>query len=493
MMRLVASVAFCVLAACGGAAAGAHESFAATPVNGFRPEDRVLIGDFSRVNAIAATTDRVYVVYSTAVAVWRPIERRWDVPRSPIHPDALRFATRAVVDPLDRTLWIATVGSWLHYDPVSNRWDDGPFAVPPARLPRTSPTIEDAMRDLPQLRALAPTITLGPLMQQGVLTAAAPDPLGQGWFLGTSNRGLVFFDRVATAATPIPLGLQGDVVGSVATTPDGIWVATDADGRHPASLAHLATELDASDATLVPSARGMPFSASRRMLSTASALWIATDRGVVRAARNANGLDRFGTTNGLPDERVLALAEYRGIVVAGTMRGLAVISSDSGFRSIVPTFAEPVYSLLASADTLWVGTGRGLFASLPGSNELLMPEGFRLFTGAAVAIMGIGYVGDTLVAMTPSQLIWRNPTTGAWSEGQSLSATLGSLTEFAATPRGAWIGGARGAALVQPNVVGVRYLLTQDQLPGELTALAVRDHYLWIGTRAGLLRLLLSQ
>ena len=475
--------------ACAGGTLGSQVP---TPINGFRPEDRVLIGDFTRVNALAATTDRVYVVYPTAVAIWKPLERRWEVPRSPRRPEDLRGVTSAVVDPLDRTLWLATGAAWIHYDPLANRWDEGPFAVPPARWPRFGTTVDDAMRDLPQLRALAPVIATGPSPVRGTLTAAARDPLGNGWFLGTSVRGLVFFDRMATDVQPMSLGLRGDVVGAIAVTPDGIWVATDNDGFHPAGITELTTDLDASSPIGANAVRGLPFNFVRRILPTSSGAWLATDKGAVRVLRDADQVQRFGVTNGLGDERVLTLVQHRGRIYAGTMRGLAQSLGDTGFVSIARPFGDPVYSLLSVGDTLWVGTAQGLYGLLPSNDELRMTEGFRLIAGTTGAIVAIGTIADTLVAMTPSQLFWRDPVSGGWSAGPDLGRQLGALIAFEPTARGAWVGGARGAAFVGATGVALQFVLAPDQLPDELTSIAAAGRYLWIGTRAGLVRFLLT-
>jgi hypothetical protein len=476
-----------ILAACGSAAAGPGIP---APVNAFRPEDRVVIGDFSFVNAIASTTDRVYVVYPDAVAIWHPVERRWDVPRAPPRADRLRTVTAAVVDPLDRSLWLRSAETWLHYDPLANLWDEPP--VPLRELPR--PTgVEDAMRDLPQLRALAPHIATGPLMVPGTLTAAAPDPQRNGWFLGTSTRGLVFFDRMAVDATPIPLGLSGNMVGALLPVPDGIWVATDADLRRPSSVSHLADDLIAATPIAGSRTTGLPFSAARAFLVKDRWLWIATDKGVVRTSEGDGRLDRYDISTGLPDERVLAVAQFGDQVIAATMRGLAMSRGDSGFVRIAPTFGEPVYAVLASADTLWVGSSRGLFAFIAGRDELAMPEGFRQLAGSAVPVLGIGYVADTLVAMTADRLLARDPGTGAWSAGPILSAQLGSLVAFAPTRQGAWIGGARGVGFVQPGSGALRLLMAGLDLPDEVTTVAASGRYLWIGTRRGLVRYLLTE
>jgi ligand-binding sensor domain-containing protein len=67
------------------------------------------------------------------------------------------------------------------------------------------------------------------------------------------------------------------------------------------------------------------------------------------------------------------------------------------------------------------------------------------------------------------------------------------LTAFAATDDGIWLGGPGGAALVRPQTPPLRVLLAPSQLPGQVTAIAVRDDYLWIGTRSGLVRYLLAR
>ena len=482
VLPFLAAVALSGVVGCGGAGPGPSIP---TPVNGFRPEDRVVLGDFTRVNALASAQDRVYVVYQDAVVVWHPLERRWDVPRSPPVADRLRTVTAAVVDPLDRSLWLSTPTGPVHYDPLSNRWDDG---LPPPRRLRPPVSLNDAMRDLPQLRAMAPHIAMGRRQLQGVLTAAAPDPLGRGWYLGTSVRGLVFLDRMASDATPIPLGLSSELVSAIAPAGDGIWVATDADMNRPADLALLASDLSQSTPVADQGARGLPFSAVRRLLVAGGAIWAATDQGLIRWISGGNRIDRFDAGNGLPDPQVLSLAMYRGGIVAGTAHGLAWLRGDTGFVRIAPGFTEPVYALLSRGDTLWTGTSRGLFAALPGNDDLRMPEGFRQLTDSRVPIVGLGYIGDTLVAMTQDRLFWRDPASGGWNAGPVLGGQLGTLVALDATAQGAWVAGTRGVGFVRPATYPLRMLVVPGQLPGEVTAVAAQGELLWIGTRLGLVR-----
>jgi|CXWL01.1.fsa_nt_gi ligand-binding sensor domain-containing protein len=515
-----------VLAGCGPAISGG--AGLPTPASAFRPEDRVVLGNFARVNAIAAAFDRVFVAFPTAVGLWRPLAQRWEVPRTPPRPTMLRDVRLAIMDPADQSLWLGTSQGWVHYTPTVERWDEGPLpgtptaiAVDPmdalggawfriegrwyrqsriggATTPATpssslqmAPTIDDALRDMPQLRSIAPRLVTGPGLEQGRLTAAAPLADGTSWLLGTSNLGVLKLDRIGATAPPLTLGLRGTGVGAIALLPDGIWVATDAELRTSAELAFLPIDLSTSMAIDGTPPFGLPFAAARRIVASDRALWLATDQGVVRLTLPERRTTRWGDVAGLPDPRTLSLVLHQGQMIAGTMRGLAVLQEDGKAERLALRFVDPAYALLSRGDTLWVGTRFGLRAWMPGEAALGEPEGFARLGGAQVPVRGIGYVADTLVAMTESQLLWRDPGSGAWTAGPVLSG-LGRLTAFAVTPDGIWVGGDRGAGFLRPTSPLLRSLSVPIDLPGGVTAIASEGSYLWIGTTEGLVRLRLQ-
>jgi ligand-binding sensor domain-containing protein len=350
------------------------------------------------------------------------------------------------------------------------------------------PTINDAYADLPQLRAGAGHILTGPLMDQGVFTAAAPNPSGSGWYLGTSNRGLLFFDRVMVEPQPMLLGLPGDLVGALAAASDGVWVINNRSLRTPSAITFLSGDLATSSPIRGPAAFGLPFEMARQVVPGDRALWLATEKGLVRASLDDGRITRWVEGDGLPDGRVTAVAQFRGSVVAGTMRGLVEVGNDDRLSRRARSFDGAIYALKANGDTLWVGTAYGLYASLAGDDSLRMPEGFRRI-GAIPPVLGVGYVADTLVAMTPDHLVWRNPATGEWNRGPDLGGILGQLTAFVATSDGAWLGGTRGAGLARPTTSVLRPLMVGNELPAEVTSIVVNGTYLWVGTMAGLVRI----
>ena len=87
--------------------------------------DRTIIGDFSRITAIAASLDRVYIASPTSLLVWQPQFQRWEGPYSPPDAAALSRVFAALVDPLDQSLWLARPDGWLHFQPELQVWDQG--------------------------------------------------------------------------------------------------------------------------------------------------------------------------------------------------------------------------------------------------------------------------------------------------------------------------------------------------------------------------------
>ncbi len=498
------------------------------PGGSYRPEDRVVLGDFSTVQAIASSFDRVYVVYREGIGIWQPLARRWDAPRSAPALGALDRAFAALVDPLDRTLWIAAREGVIHFDPFLERWDPTPVpggvvtlandpkdvaggvwvrsgagwyqvprigaptpGTPPAAV-RPVPTLEDAYRDIPMLRTASLELTLGARMEVGRLTAAAPDPSGTGWYIGTSLRGAFLVDRVGARATPLSLGLPGAQVGAVALTAHGVWVATDADlQQRPAALSFVSADLSGTRTIEGDPAFGLGVDAVRRVMLAGDTLWLASDRGVVRILPDGRVERRWAEGDGLPDQRAIALAAWRGGVAVGTLRGIAVIDAAGVASRPMPGLASPVYALLARADTLWIGTDHGLEAHLSGDPDPLPTLAWDRHLGSARPVLGLGAVGDTLVAMTDTDLHWRDPATGRWQVGPILGGGLGRLRAFFATPDGAWIGGERGAAFVQVAGGTLETLLVGRDLPDAVTAIAADRRYLWIGTLRGLVRITL--
>ncbi len=524
MLRFVAALA---LAGCAG---GMQAPPGAPVVNSsFRPEDRVLLGDFSEVRAVASSFDRVYVAYPSAVAIYNPLRRVWEVPRSTPTPGALARTYLSIIDPLDQSLWLAGSDGLVHFDPLMDRWErlpvpgtiselaidaaapgdgvwirvgNGWYRVPrigtpvPAPAPtslRRASTLVDAFRDMPSLRTIGPSLSVGAGLIPGRMTAAAPIPDGTGWFVGTDRAGLLMVDRIGMRAEQFTVGLPGEMVGAAVAVPGGVWVATDDDSRGtPAALAFVPEELTGTTVHRGDAAFGLRFSAARRIVPGNRVLWLATDRGVARYHIDSHEMEWWTESNGLRDQRVTTLLPHDDGVLVGTLRGVMQIDRVGEVTLPAPNLVDPVYALLARRDTVWIGTARGLAYLAPGDREALSTPPWRGPVATRSMVLGLGVIGDTLVAMTREALVHRDPSTGEWIAGAPISSAVGELRAMYTTPFGVWLGGDRGAALVTASGATIQTLLVGRELPDAVTAITGSERYLWIGTLRGLVRLMLA-
>ncbi len=462
---------------------------APTLLGGLHAEDEVVVGDLTRILAIAASPDLVYLVGLEGIARWRPIERRWDVPRPAPRHLLVDGVHSAVVDPVDRSLWLASGGRWLRYDPLSDRWSE--WSRPPDALDVVAPPpMAELLRRLPGLQIHAAELLTGPGLEQGRFTAVVRAPDGRGWYLGTSHRGAWWYDETMARPEPLSQGIAGSVVGALAQRGDELWVATNRGRDHLARLT--AMTMDLARVRHLPETRAtsLPYSAVHDLLVDADGLWLATDQGVVFLDHTATRVRQWGRGHGLPDQDVLSVARHRGMLYAGTWAGLVAIDSagevlrqDAGYR-------RPVYALFSQGDSvLWLGTADGVMA-LPRDDTLLYrPDGLRSLPALERTVIAIGTVGDTLVAVGREQLSWRDPVTLDWIVGARFLGLPGGARIAVVDTTGVWVVGERTLLQLAPSgLSGVSYSLPPT-LPGPITDLLLAPDWLWLGTTTGLLRL----
>ena len=498
---------------------------AQSPSRDWRLEDRTVIGDFSRITAVAAALDRVYVASSSQVLIWNPQFQQWQGPFDPPDPQLLARVTGALVDPLDNSLWLAGADRWVHFQPELQLWDQGlvPGGVQTIAfdgddpttglflrtrqgwllLPRggiaPSPTtrgpaqpvsparVEDVLRSNPTIQANAAQILLDPRLNVVRFTAAARSFDNLGWYLGTSGVGLLYMPDGAAIPERLPFGLRSPVAGAVFGWPDGVWTATDRTPLAEAALTFVGSDLKGFRSLQGLPASGLPFSQARKLAGQGSALWAATDRGVVRIATDDGGrVDLLDEARGLPDGVVYAVVSRQGRITVGTRRGVARIDDSLRIVRVAPRFVDAVIAVFPAGDSVWVGTQRGLLLALPGQEDVVRPA--ALASPALQApVVALGALGDTVVALTRDQMLWRDPRTQAWTLGPNLSGLLGGLVGFAVDGPGFWVAGERGVGFARLSTPAVRPLREGD-LPGRSNDLAVNGEYLWVATDAGLVR-----
>jgi hypothetical protein len=493
----------------------------------WRPEDRTIIGDFSRISAIATTLDRVYIVAPTGVLIWNPQFQHWEGVVDPPDPTLLANIFTGLADPIDNSLWLAGPNRWVHYQADIQLWDQGTIAdgilaiafdqsdpaagpyfrtrngwqqvsrggsvatpVSPPAQPQGPASINDAIRANPGLQANAASILTDNRLRTVRYTAAARSFDNRGWYLGTSGLGALYLQDGGILPQRLTFGLPSPRAGAVFSWPGGVWVATDRTSVADASLTFVANDLAQFHSYPGSSAMGTPFNQVRELAGQGKALWAATDLGVARVEPAESTLQLLDQRRGLPDSRVYSIVSRTGRIVVGTAHGVARVSDSLQVERVAPNYSDAVYTVFPVGDSVWTGTPAGLLVALPNQPNLIRPAGL---SGASFqgTVVDLAPLGDTLVALTLDQLLWRNPRSGQWTLGPNLSALLGRLRRFVADGPGFWIAGDRGVGFARLTTPALRPL-GQGDLPGAANDLAVDEDFLWIATDGGLVRFRLS-
>jgi hypothetical protein len=502
--------------------ATASEAAAQSPSRDWRQEDRTVIGDFSRITSVATSLERVYVTSPTALVIRHPQFQTWSGPFQPPRRDALAGVFAALVDPLDQSLWLARTDGWVHYQPDLQLWDegrvpDGVVAIafdesdpvgglylrtrggwyvlqrggmmptpgrPPTRPVRPT-SVEELIRQTPTLQTNAGQL-MDSRMRPVRFTAAARAFDNQGWYIGTTGQGLLYLQDAAAIPERVPFGLPAEFVGAVMSWPGGMWAATNRTVETDAAFTFVESGLKEFRTVRGLPATGTPFDRVIELAGRDRSLWAATDFGLARVDPEQERIELFDEGRGLPHSRVLDVAGRQGRIVVGTARGLAQLDDSLRVIRLAPLFADAAYAVFPSGDSVWVGTPRGLFIAVPGGDDLERPPGLGSASLQA-PVYGFATMGDTLVALTRDQLLWRDPRTQAWTLGPNLSGLLGRLRRFVPDGPGFWVAGERGVGFARLNGSPARPLREGD-LPGPATDLAVDREHLWVGTEDGLVR-----
>ncbi len=490
------------------------------------PEDRTVIGDFTRVSAVAAAQDRVYAVSPSGLLIWNPQFRRWSGPVTPPEPGTLDRVFAAMVDPLDNSLWLARVDGWVHYDPNIRLWDQGRvpqgvqeiafdlnapadglylrsggswYLVPRgglAALPGNAPvrplrptSVQDAIRANPSLQSVSAQVLLDNRLSAARFTAAARSFDGLGWYLGTEGVGLLYLQEGGIIPDRLTFGLPGSLASALFSAPGGVWVSTDRTNIATSALTFVASDLSGFTWLQGQPGFGLPFSRVRRIIGLNRDLWLATDAGLTRVNPDNGDIAMLDEGDGLADNRVYSLAARRGTLVAGTARGVSVLRGER-LAPLAPEYVEPVYALglSAGADTVWVGTPRGLRIALENEPNLLLPQELSTVAALAEPVVAIGWHADTLVGLTEDRVIWRDGRLKSWWLGPTISASLGRLRAFTSGDGGLWVAAERGVAFVPFNAMPVRIFYAPTDIPGNPLDVAADDQFLWVATDGGVAR-----
>src|SRR3989442_6722300 len=370
------------------------------------------------------------------------------------------------------------------------------------RLPPPGQRVESldaraALNQAPMADALRALILTDPRLRSYRFTAAARSPDRSELFLGSDGMGRIRIDPMTGEWSRLTFGLLATRAGAIATAPGGAWVASAGRVGERRGLTWVAADLSADTAIEGSGTLGFPCVEGRRLIASGPSLWLACERGVVRIDAGGSRIKLFEL------DAPSALARAPDGVWVGNARGLFVVTNDGNVvrvgqpRGRAPGLGSdmPVLSLVAVRETLWVGTAAGLGLLAPGTTDPLVPPDVAEQPALRAPIVALALLRDTLVAVTPDQLGWRDPATRRWTLVRG-RPELGRVTALAADAGGGggdggggvWLAGTNGLAFWDIARATFRVLGVPLDVPSPARAVAVDPPYGWVSTDSGLVR-----
>ena len=532
-VTLTALVIALSLSACASTALGTSTGSART--FGVRDE-RQVIANYTDVRAVGVSRRYVFAATPNGISIYDRLFNVWLPPVTRDLGVVDGQITLMAGDPIEDAVWLGVPGAILIYRPQSeqlirtivvgvpeliafDRTPNGdayvrasgqwtrvtrigiatPLSGPPAASSVTVPaTLADVYSRYPGLRSNAPLLYRNqqsdrPLRSFPVVSGnVSPDQPSEVW-LGTSGDGLYKVDGVTMQSTPLRFGLLERGVGALSLAADGVWAAGLGASPLRGGVSFASNDLQRwrwIDGTITVPMMGMR---ATSMSLRAQQAWIGTDRGVVRVTLDGSEqMDMWSTLNGLPDERVFAVAAKANGAWVGTARGLVFIADTGDARRGrgigQQTLTDiPVYALQPVGDTLWIGSASGLVALAP-NGELLRPVGRDVQLRSPV--VALAWSDSVLIAATDDAVLQLNPKGGV-EPSRILDfnvARVGRVTKLAMDDRTMVMAGTDGVVVVQ-RTGGVRLLRVPNDIPGPAMDIALSRDWLWIGTPFGLVRL----
>lgn len=495
---------------------------AQAPTRDWRPDDRVVVGDFSSITSVAAASDRIYATSPDQLLIRQAQFREWEGTVDPPTPGLLRGVFVSLADPLDNSLWLAKPDAWIHYEPNLRQWTTGAapgriagiafdlsnplgglllrtpggwFEVARGAATATSASApsqplypvsaQQFLQEHPSVAAMSSSFLLDGRMAQADFTSAARSFDRLGWYLGTAGAGLFYLQEGAAIPEKLPFGVLGSSVTALFAAPGGIWAASERTTTSYAAMTYASADLREFQYLQGPPATGLPFATVRRVTGMGRSLWLATDQGLARMDPSSGRVELLDRGRGLPDSRVYDVMSRQGWIGVATARGAARVSDSLEVFRVAPEFNDAAYAVSISADTTWIGTAIGIFYTVGRQGDLLRPSGtespeFR------EPVLQIAWLGDTLVALAPDRLFWRD-SGGSWHHDDRLSGVLGGLRAMRVDGPGVWLAGEEGFGFSRPGFPVSRVFGIGD-IPADARDIAVDADYIWVATGNGLVR-----
>ena len=542
VVRLTRLAVLVLPIACAAAGSGAGDPASPRGRGLLTRDDRVVITDFNDVARIAVSQRMVFAASRSGLAIYDRTFSSWFPPLTAADGFPAERVSVMVADPATDGVWIGTAGAVLFYQPLTDvltrtlvsgyveeivfdrrdpaagayvrsggAWtrvsasgfaQSGAMPPPPPAIVRT-PTLADIYRQFPSLQTFQALLTRDAQMRSWPVTSGARAPDRTEVWLGTLGDGVFQVDPQFNTARHHPFGLLGAGAGAVSQAADGVWsIGLGIDGRGRGGLTFTSTALQ--EFRWVEGPLSSPLSGARghALDVRASSAWAATDRGLVRVnLRDERDTQVWTMLDGLPADIVLSiLARDQGAWV-GTARGLAFVNDSvrergaprKGRVAQTGVTNTAVHALLATGDTLWIGTDAGLVLLPPGETARPVRPGAVANEPRLLRPIRALARSDSLIVVATDDALLRF----ALPSGRLLErlttvpfGAVGVIGALAVDDQTIWAGGSNGAVVIGRETGLARVVpVAQGQLPGEVLDIVLTRDYAWLATRGGLVRL----
>lgn len=509
---------------------------------GWRTDERVLITDFGIVSALARSSGSVFAATTGGLLVLDEAFQRSELPITIEDGFPPAVPTAMVFDQRDRTLWLAAAGALIQFDPFSRRFRDrvtvrsvvtdlvpaeasgsdlfvrmrgewwrldtfsrdlrlaNPGSVLAAIDARADLRArEEALRDpffLDAARQVVRSSHTGPVR----ILDLVPSRDAYGWWLGTAGESLVLYDGIGRVGSRTVVGPAGMGMSAVVAGEEGVWFAPSEplEGRYAVALA--SPDLQQWRAWRADSSRAVPDLVADLLRSPGGTWaggesglhWLGDERTAWREERDVD----------LSYRPVLSLGAASGraaeAVWVGSARGLLRVRAAGGGIDISVMPSVAVGSVVEADGRVWIGTVHGLYSMLvPDSigqsvqpSRVEGPSALRSPVGALTAS------GDTVYAGLDREVWWRAGHEAEWTRLEPAGRARAVVSALAIRDGVLWVGSAAEltVAEVARGVVG-RYSFGPDLPPDARGRTAIADISVvseteaWVATPAGAVRL----
>jgi hypothetical protein len=497
-------------------------------------EDKIIVGDFSFVTAVAVSRRYVFAATRGGLIVLDRQSRRWLPPFTTIDGYPFEGAYVVASDPTDDAVLIGTAGAVLTYRPslgavtrtivpgqierivfdrsrpidgafvlASGRWYGigmGGVAVPVTadRLPAPAnrvgtETIEEVYRRFPNVGGFESILTRDDVTLRGArVTAAARAPERSEVWLGTAGRGLIEVDPIFNKATPHPYGLLGTDATALARSADGVVVATRSQGGTSGAgggLSMLADDLATSRWFTGDRNRVLDRMHTTRIAVRDGSAWMLAADGVWRARLSDPESIRLVAERETPRAIGAIVARRDGAWIGGR-EGLRFVG-DSAAAAGPVRFNGTVTDIWPDGATLYLGTLTGLFVGAESSGVFASGAAHFGDRRLAQSVAALASHDSTLaVLLSGGELLEVNLATRqvAPNRAPSLASAVPGFARLAID--GTTIAASTlDAVLVLSRVSRIaRTLRAGSDLPGQINDVLLTPGALWVATTRGVVR-----